>query len=64
MGDDGFTVRGDANVEFQRIDAHGERIGKGRQGVFRQKAAPAAMRLDIESHIASHGRSCDETEED
>jgi hypothetical protein len=63
MGDNDPTIRGDADVEFQRVDAHGQCIGKGREGVLRQEGASAAMRLDIESHMASHGRSCNETTE-
>src|SRR6201999_1860709 len=63
MRDDDLAVSRDADVELQRVDAHGERIGKGRQGIFRQKAAPAAMRLDIEGHTASEGSCRNETTE-
>ena len=46
--DDDHPVAGHADVELERADAEGERLGEGRQGVLRSQAARAAMTLEIE----------------
>jgi hypothetical protein len=58
-----LAIGGHADIELQRIHAHRERIGKGRQGVFRHQRPPAAMRLEIESHGPSCGEKTDRAEQ-
>ena len=64
MRDDDLAIRGHADVELQRVHAHRQRVGEGRQGVFRQQRAPAAMRFEIKGHGLSrnenreHGQDC------
>jgi len=45
-----LAVCGHADVELQRVHAHRQRVGEGRQSVLRQQRPAAAMRLEIESH--------------
>src|SRR5205807_5216427 len=50
--DNDHGVLGDSQVEFERVHAHRQGIGKGLQRVLRAKRAPAAMRLDVEPRVA------------
>ena len=52
MRDNDHAVLGDSQVEFERVHAHRQGIGKGLQRVLRAKRAPAAMRLDVEPRVA------------
>ncbi len=48
MRNNDHAVLGDSHVEFERVDAHRQRIGEGWQRVLRAQRAPAAMRFDVE----------------
>jgi len=61
--DDDLAVGGDADVELQRIHAHRQCVGEGRQGVFRQQRAPAAVRLEIEGHGLSRNHDRDRSQD-
>ena len=58
MRDDDRGVPRNSDIQLQRVHAHRERVGKGRQRILGKQRPSATMRLDVQSHnIQSHGLS-------
>ena len=45
---DDYTVAGDAHIEFQGVDSHGQGVGEGGERVLGAQRTAAAMGFDVE----------------